>query len=71
VSGLPLINFPAATRRAVIDDALSRTMPGGPFIQVSYRGTPAIAESDELTVERAAHVWRNFPPGYVWIYRRR
>lgn len=71
VSGLPLINFSMRTRRAVIDDALARMKPGAPFIQVSYRGKPAVPPSHDLTVERAAFVWRNVPPGYVWVYRRR
>lgn len=70
VSGLPLINFPVKTRRAIIEDGLARVRPGGPFIQISYRGTPAIPESDTIQVRRAAHVWRNMPPGYVWVYRR-
>ncbi len=70
VSGLPLINFPREARRAVIDDALARVKPGGPFIQVSYRRTPAIPETRDIPVRRAAFVWRNMPPGYVWVYRR-
>jgi phosphatidylethanolamine/phosphatidyl-N-methylethanolamine N-methyltransferase len=70
VSGLPLINFPMRTRRAIIEDGLARVRPGGPFIQISYRGTPAIPESDTIQVRRAAFVWRNAPPGYVWVYRR-
>ena len=70
VSGLPLINFPMKTRRAIIEDGLARVRPGGPFIQISYRGTPAILETDEIQVRRAAFVWRNAPPGYVWVYRR-
>jgi len=70
VSGLPLINFPIETRRAIIEDGLARVRPGGPFIQISYRGTTAIPESDTIQVRRAAHVWSNFPPGYVWVYRR-
>lgn len=71
VSGLPLINFPIAIRRAVIDDALMRVKPGGPFIQISYRGRPAVPESAELSVKLAGHVWANVPPGYVWVYRRK
>ncbi|MEJ1967709.1 MAG: rRNA adenine N-6-methyltransferase family protein [Rhizomicrobium sp.] len=71
VSGLPLINFPMAVRKAVIADALARMPRGAPFIQISYRGTPAMPATDAMSVERAAFVWRNVPPGYVWVYRRR
>ncbi|MEI9996148.1 MAG: methyltransferase domain-containing protein [Rhizomicrobium sp.] len=71
MSGLPLISFPVAARRAVIDDALARMPPGAPFIQVSYRAAPALPPSPQMTVTRAAFVWRNVPPGYVWVYRRR
>jgi len=70
VSGLPLINFSMRTRRAVIEDGLSRVRPGAPFIQVSYHGRPAVPPSHDLAVERAAFVWRNIPPAYVWVYRR-
>jgi len=71
VSGLPLINFSMRTRRAVIEDALARVKPGGPFIQVSYRSRPAIPESNDIMVRRTSFVWRNIPPGYVWVYRRK
>jgi phosphatidylethanolamine/phosphatidyl-N-methylethanolamine N-methyltransferase len=70
VSGLPLINFSMKTRHAVIEDALARVRPGGPFVQISYRGRPAIPESSTIQVRRAAFVWGNVPPGYVWVYRR-
>lgn len=70
VSGLPLINFPIEARYEVIEDALARVRLGGPFIQVSYRGTPAVPESREIMARRAAFVWRNLPPGYIWVYRR-
>ncbi|MBS0470142.1 MAG: methyltransferase domain-containing protein [Proteobacteria bacterium] len=71
VSGLPLINLPMHKRRAIIDAALARLKPGAPFIQISYRGRPAVPASPTLSVTRARRIWRNLPPGYVWVYRRR
>lgn len=71
LSGLPLINFPMHKRRKIIDAGLARLNPGAPFIQLSYRGRPAVPPSPTLSVTRAKRVWRNIPPGYVWVYRRR
>jgi phosphatidylethanolamine/phosphatidyl-N-methylethanolamine N-methyltransferase len=70
MSGLPLINLSPATRRAVIGDALSRVPAGAPFIQVSYRATPALPSARDISVTRAAFVWQNLPPAHVWVYRR-
>src|SRR3569833_2007881 len=36
ISGLPLLNFPMAQRRALVDGALARLAPGAPLIQFSY-----------------------------------
>jgi phosphatidylethanolamine/phosphatidyl-N-methylethanolamine N-methyltransferase len=71
ISGLPLINFPMHKRRAIVEAGLARVKPGGPFIQISYRGRPAVPASPTLSVTRARRIWRNFPPGYVWVYRKR
>jgi phosphatidylethanolamine/phosphatidyl-N-methylethanolamine N-methyltransferase len=71
ISGLPLLNLPKAQRHAVIVDALARMTPGAPFIQVSYGARPAMPACALYSVCRAAFVWRNLPPAYVWIYRSR
>jgi phosphatidylethanolamine/phosphatidyl-N-methylethanolamine N-methyltransferase len=70
VSSLPLLNFPSPKRGALIEDALSRLLPGAPFIQFSYGFTPPVAAPERACVKLAARVWLNLPPARVWVYRR-
>jgi phosphatidylethanolamine/phosphatidyl-N-methylethanolamine N-methyltransferase len=69
VSGLPLLNFPVETRRALIESALARLAPGAPYVQFSYGTNPSIPPTDRYTVKRAALIWLNLPPARVWVYR--
>jgi len=71
ISGLPLLNFPPETRRALIEAALDRLQPGAPYIQFSYGTRPSIPPTDRYTVKRAAVIWLNLPPARVWVYRKR
>ncbi|HEY3776989.1 MAG TPA: rRNA adenine N-6-methyltransferase family protein [Rhizomicrobium sp.] len=70
VSGLPLLNFPSARRRALIAAALARIPSGGPFVQFSYGFTAPVPADRELRVEQTALVLANLPPARVWVYRR-
>jgi phosphatidylethanolamine/phosphatidyl-N-methylethanolamine N-methyltransferase len=69
VSGLPLLNFPPAQRRALILSMLARMPAGGPFVQFSYGFTAPVPADKEITVERAGFVLANLPPARVWVYR--
>ncbi|MBV9570952.1 MAG: methyltransferase domain-containing protein [Alphaproteobacteria bacterium] len=69
VSGLPLLNFPVETRRALIESALDHLQPGAPYVQFSYGTNPSIPATDRYTVKRAALIWLNLPPARVWVYR--
>jgi phosphatidylethanolamine/phosphatidyl-N-methylethanolamine N-methyltransferase len=71
VSSLPLVNFPQATRDALIADVFRRLAPGAPFVQFSYRFKPPVAPPAGVTLKRAAVIWLNVPPARVWVYRRR
>ena len=71
VSGIPLLNWPLAARRGLIDDALRRLQPGAPFVQFSYGLTPPMPATDSFTVRRAAVIWANLPPARVWVYSPR
>ena len=71
VSGIPLLNYPPAKRRALLDGALERAAPGAPFIQFSYGLHSPISRSGDITVSMAAFVWKNLPPARVWVYRKR
>ena len=70
LSGLPLLNFPVAARRRLVDGALMRLLPGGVFVQFSYGPNAPIAPPPGFGVARAAAVWVNVPPARVWVYRR-
>jgi phosphatidylethanolamine/phosphatidyl-N-methylethanolamine N-methyltransferase len=70
VSGLPLLNFPPAKRRALIASALARIPSGGAFVQFSYGFAPPVPADRELRVERAGFVLANLPPARVWLYHR-
>ncbi|HEX3756980.1 MAG TPA: hypothetical protein VHV26_18065 [Rhizomicrobium sp.] len=70
VSGLPLLNFPAGMRQSLLRRALETQGPSATFVQLSYGwGPPVKAEIAGAALTRTA-VWRNFPPAYVWTYRR-
>lgn len=71
VSGLPLLMRPPAERQALIEAALDRMRPGGPFIQFSYSlMAPVPAVPGRFTVDRSRWVMLNLPPARVWLYRR-
>lgn len=67
VSGIPLLLFPAARRRALIERALTIQGAGGKFIQLSYGWLPPIKPMDGMRVRRTV-VWRNFPPAHIWTF---
>jgi phosphatidylethanolamine/phosphatidyl-N-methylethanolamine N-methyltransferase len=70
LSGLPLLNFPIALRRRLVDGALERLAPGAPFIQFSYGTHAPVVPPPGHSVVRAALVWANLPPARVWVYRK-
>ena len=71
ISGIPLLNWPMAQRRDLIEDAFRRLQPGAPFVQFSYGLTPPVPECKGFTVRRTALIWANIPPARVWVYRQR
>jgi len=70
VSGLPLLNFPPASRRAYMEGLARHLAPGAPIIQFSYGTNAPVAAPEGFAVHRAALVWANVPPARVWVYRR-
>ena len=67
VSGIPLLLFPAARRRMLIERGLAVQEQGGSFIQLSYGWLPPIKPSGGMRLRRTL-VWRNFPPAHVWTF---
>lgn len=70
VSGLPLLNQPPERRKALMENALDRLLPGAPLIQFSYGLKPPVLGTLKAPVQLGAFVWRNLPPARVWVYRR-
>ena len=71
VSGIPLLNFPMASRVQLIEDLLDRVPPGRPVVQFSYGpSSPVISNDASFQVVHHDFVLRNVPPARLWIYRR-
>lgn len=70
VSGLPLLNYPAAKGRELVNDALELLHPQGAFIQFTYHVRPPVARDDNaFRLTSTRRVWWNLFPAKVWIYR--
>jgi phosphatidylethanolamine/phosphatidyl-N-methylethanolamine N-methyltransferase len=71
VSGLPLVQVPAAPRAKFVIDCL-RTLgrPGARFVQLTYMPASPVPlgllHGIEADVSRT--IWANFPPARVWSY---
>lgn len=68
VSGLPLRNLPVPVRERLVEDCLSRLMPGAPLIQVSFGWRPPVPRGKKWRVRSAGVAIRNLPPATVWVY---
>ncbi len=73
VCSLPLMNFPARRRQALIEDLLARIPPGRPIVLFTYAMIPPVRppKSGNIAVRHHHLVLRNVPPANLWIYRRR
>lgn len=71
VSGVPLLNFPVATRVKYVESLLDRMPRGRPIIQLTYGPkSPVPPGLGDYSVERFDFIIRNIPPTMLWIYRR-
>lgn len=74
VSGLPIIWFKPALKRAILGGAFELLTPGGRFHQFTYLGRSPIDRGilSELGLEAefAGFVPLNFPPGFVYRFER-
>lgn len=71
VSGVPLLNFPVATRVKYIESLLDRIPSGRPIVQLTYGPkSPVPPGLGDYTVEKFDFIIRNIPPTILWIYRR-
>jgi phosphatidylethanolamine/phosphatidyl-N-methylethanolamine N-methyltransferase len=71
ISGLPLLNFPLATRISFVESVLDRLPDGRPLIQFSYGPkSPVPPGLGSYQVRRHGMVLRNVPPAQLWVYSR-
>lgn len=69
VSTLPIVWFSPTEQEAVVAAAFARLAPGAPFLQLTNQpASPLPAARLGLRAERAAMVWRNLPPSFIWRY---
>jgi len=69
VSTLPIVWFSPAGQEAVVGASFARLGPGAPFLQLTNQpASPLPAARLGLRAERAAMVWRNLPPSFIWRY---
>jgi phospholipid N-methyltransferase len=72
VSGLPFANFGPATRREIVQAAYDALAPEGVFAGYGYAPF-ALPPVLRLVFGncRASYVWRNVPPAFVFVARKR
>lgn len=70
ISGIPLLNFPIARRKAYVEALVHRLLPGAALIQFSYGVHAPIPAPRGHSVNCTAMIWVNLPPARVWVYRK-
>jgi phosphatidylethanolamine/phosphatidyl-N-methylethanolamine N-methyltransferase len=71
VSTLPIVWFPLEAQAAILSQCMALLGPDAPFLQLTNQpASPIPAGKLGLRAERAAHVWKNLPPSFIWRYRR-
>jgi phosphatidylethanolamine/phosphatidyl-N-methylethanolamine N-methyltransferase len=71
ISGLPMVNMPLEFQRAIVEQGLAATAPGGCMLQYSYSPiSPIPAKKLGVEAKLVKFVLRNLPPATVWRYRR-
>lgn len=71
VSSLPIVWAPLRFQADIIDPCLYLLGRGGHFLQMTNQPiSPLPMKKLGLRGERAATIWRNFPPSFIWRYWR-
>ncbi len=75
VSGLPLLSLPKRLERLIVAQTFAVLAETGVFVQFTYGPaapvTRSIAEDVGIVGTRSSWILENFPPAFVWTYRRR
>jgi phosphatidylethanolamine/phosphatidyl-N-methylethanolamine N-methyltransferase len=71
ISSLPIVWFSLQDQADIIDPCLYLLGHGGQFLQMTNQPvSPIPMKKHRLHGERAASIWRNFPPSFIWRYWR-
>lgn len=71
VSSLPIVWFSLQIQAAIIAACFDRMDERGEFLQMTNQpASPLPLKKLGLVGERAATIWRNFPPSFIWRYWR-
>ncbi len=71
VSGLPMINIPAAVRGEILESCFDIMAPGGAYLQYTYSPRSSInTETYGLKKQRLGTIFLNLPPASVWQYTK-
>ncbi len=71
VSSLPIVWFPLPAQADIVEACFQRLGAGGEFLQMTNQpASPMPMKKLGLAGERAVTIWRNFPPSFIWCYRR-
>ena len=71
--GVPsgLVPLPLEAQEAILGQCMALLGAEAPFLQLTNQpASPLPAGKLGLRAERAAHVWKNLPPSFIWRYRR-
>ena len=71
VSSLPLLSMPKRLRHRIVDQSFALLGERGTLVQYTYGlASPLPAREYGVLGKVAARVWVNFPPAFVWRFRR-
>jgi phosphatidylethanolamine/phosphatidyl-N-methylethanolamine N-methyltransferase len=71
VSSLPLLSMPKRLRHRIVDQCFTLLGERGRLVQFTYGFASPLPEREfSVTGMVTARVWRNFPPAFVWRFRR-
>ncbi len=69
VSAIPLMYLQESLRKSLIKAAFSILRPHAKIVHVTYNPKSPLNFWKEIKQRRAAAVWFNFPPGFVWQFK--
>lgn len=73
VSAIPLMYLPPRAREKIIESCFDVLKPGGEIIHLTYHSRSPLHSlkiNYQISSERIGALWLNFPPGFLWCYKK-